>query len=239
MAGAREFFISVEGRLRPEVEDCVEFVFNVFEEKGKVKIPRRYVGDYWGGGEFGSLDWYIRQAFNQRRNQVDVGKLWELCKNEPWQIGHPHYELMIISQDMYSGDTNFVFGSTSSKISWFGEIYPGSRISGCIVSLNRILKWYERWREATIGILMHELGHFYGLPSAKNPNFIVSIDDGKAKSVLDIGHCNRRDCIMEQVNVPGRLNLLEKVDFVVINNPNWFCEYDLKALEENLRNLYR
>jgi predicted Zn-dependent protease len=239
-----EFFVSVGGNLRSEVEEIVEEVFSSFERIGGVEIPRLYVGGSWKKGDFGSVEWYEKQAFNPYRNQVSGEKLWELCGKEPWQHYHPHYELMIISKDMYSEGANFIFGSTIPKISSAGIILSDfnsegrPEVRGCIISLNRILKYYgSRWRTALRGIIIHELGHFYGLPASENPNYIWP-GSNWMKSSLDLYHCNRRDCMMEQINTPGRLDLLEKVDFVMERNPNWFCEYDLRALQRNLRRLH-
>ena len=86
--------------------------------------------------------------------------------------------------------------------------------------------------------MVHELGHFYGLPSNSSPNFIYSRNDPRANSSLDIGHCNDRLCMMEQFNVPNRLDLLQKTRYVINENPQLFCNYDLERLKNNLQKLY-
>jgi len=150
-----------------------------------------------------------------------------------------------LSEDMYTPGSNFIFGETRRKILSDGTIpadyYMSTDIpyvKGSIISLNRILKWYgERWALPTFGIMMHELGHVFGIPPSTSPYFIRE-NDRRSKSWLDYGHCENRNCIMEQVNSPGRLDLLEKAEYVQRHNQNWFCWYDLKTLEENLRRLY-
>jgi len=143
---------------------------------------------------------------------------------------------------LYSYGTNFVFGETRPKISGkkivVDEYIDGRpRPTGVVVSTNRIKKWYgKNWGLAFYCILSHELGHFYGLPSSENPNFI-KYGDSRAFSELDYFHCNDRNCVMEQVNVPGRMDLLEKA-LHLRKHRRLFCEYDLKTLRENLRKLY-
>jgi len=238
------FNIAIE-RGDERVRSIVEHSFSILEDIGNVRIPRRYVGvGPWKSGDFGSIPWYVRAAYNPRRRQVNSSELWRLLEREPWQMDR-HYELMILESDLYAPGTNFVFGETKPKILNTGIIiednfYKSSRplIRGTILSLNRIRRWYGKdWEIVLLGMLLHEEGHFYGLPSASNPNFIRERDI-RMRSRLDYGHCNDRRCIMEQVNTPGRMNLRDKVIFVARENPQWYCRYDWNALERNLNRLY-
>ena len=242
---AGEFFISMDERAESYgVESVVEEAFRIIERLTGCNIPRRNVGSKWGDGEFGSVEWYIKEAFNRKRNQVDADRLWDLVEEKPPPGSPPPLVLIIISLDMYQEGTNFVFGVTQPKIYSSGFIVydyyaPGKpRVSGSIISLYRILQWYgNRWPDATLGILLHEVGHVLGLPSASS-RYFITINDPRAKSRLDVGHCNSRECMMEQVNTPGRLDLLKKVDYVKRNNPDFFCKDDLEALRKNVKRLY-
>ena len=152
---------------------------------------------------------------------------------------------MILETDLYAPNTNFVFGMTRPKIFNDGGIisdyYSSGKLNvrGILLSLNRIRRWYGKAYSLISFnyILTHELGHFYGLPSTNNPNFI-RYGSKMTKSRLDYGHCNRRDCVMEQVNVPGRLDLLEKALYLE-RIGKLFCEDDERALRENLRKMYK
>ena len=108
------FFISVE-KPRKELKDIIEAVFCEFERIGNVKIPRIHIGSNWNDKEFGSVSWYVNQAYNHSRKQALTFRFWELFENEPWQKQEPHYELMILITDLYSPGTNFVFGEIDRK----------------------------------------------------------------------------------------------------------------------------
>lgn len=107
---------------------------------------------------------------------------------------------MILTTDLYASETNFVFGETRLKILHDGRIIADEYtngtpyVTGIILSTNRIRNWYGRnWELAFYCTLAHELGHFYGLPSSENPNFI-KYGDPKAFNELDYHHCNDRNC---------------------------------------------
>lgn len=218
------FFISSEKEDK-EVNEIIGKTFSFLETTGGVKIPRRYVGSSWSDGEYGSVKWYVDQAFNPIRRQVNFDNFWHLVEREPWQKDQ-HLELFVLDRDMYYGDNTFIFGYTHKLISTFG-----SKVKGIVVSLNRI-RQYNNWQSSFFNILLHEQGHFYGVPMP-NPNYIShsTID-------LDRGHCNDRNCVMEQVNIPGRLDLSKKAEFLLRHNPHFFCGYDIKSLRETLRKIY-
>jgi len=223
-----------------KVEHIVEAVFSKFEEIGGVRIPRIYVGSHWNEGPFGSVSWYVKQAYDPFRKQVLTSKLWSLFEKEPYQKMNLHYELMILETDLYSEGTNFLFGETRNKVLNDGSILEDKgfdnspNVMGVILSTNRIKKWYgDNWELSFYYILAHELGHFFGLPTTENPNFIF-IKSPRARNRLDYCHCDDRDCVMEQVNIEGRMDLLEKA-LHLKKEGKLFCKYDLEALVKNLR----
>jgi len=226
----------------PRLIEIVKKTLALFERIGRVSIPANYSGAQGTEGDFNSPGWYVAQAYNSGRKQVNSSRLWKLFEREPWQKQERHFELMVMESDLYypSPDNNFIFGETKMKIHNKGIILKdhysdGSpRIAGTIQSVHRIRRWYgSDWELAFCAILTHELGHFFGMPSASSPNYV-----GQAKHELDVDHCNDRDCIMEQVNIPGRPDLLTKAKHLLRNNPDWFCKPDLAALQDNLQRLY-
>lgn len=52
-----------------------------------------------------SVDWYVRNAFDERRNQVCAEDLFEELLNEPWRdesLLGDHYDFFIIDDDLYT-----------------------------------------------------------------------------------------------------------------------------------------
>ncbi len=229
------FFIVAEGD-DGEKLNIVERVFRKFEKIGDVKIPRKYWYSDFGGGDFGSVKWYVERAYHPERGQVSTQDLWELFEKEPWQKTEPHYEFMILKGDLFARDTSFVFGETKRKISGDGTVLPDDSVRGTIISTYRPKKLYgSNWGDALYYLIMHELGHFYGLPSHSNPDFIKVWD--RRYNPLEWGHCDDRECVMEQVNVSKRPDLLEKALYLKAKD-NWFCRHDREALRKNLKRMY-
>ena len=237
------FFISYE-RTDKEVHEIVEKTFSLLESLANVSIPRKHMGDSWTQGDFGSIEWYVKQAHHKRRRQANMQILWKLFESEPWQEER-HHELVVLESDLYMGseDNNFVFGETRIKMLPDGRIFSDTHtdgkpyVTGIVQSLNRIRKWCgNSWRDNFFISLLHELGHFFGVPSRLNPNYITQ---NIAINYLDEGHCDDRGCIMEQINIEGRMDLLEKTKFLLEHNPALFCRYDLDTLRKNLKTLYK
>jgi hypothetical protein len=239
------FFITFE-TASSELENIVDRALSVFEKIGNVQIPRQHMGaGPWKIGEFGSMSWYVQQALDPQRRQVQTDKLLSLFEREPYQKTAPHHELAVLDTDLFAPGTNFVYGVTRMKVSHTGDVVADSdelgnpRVTGLIQSTHRMKKWYAGdWKQAFFGILLHEMGHFYGLPDANSPSFLTA-DDPRWKGSLDTYHCNERGCIMEQVNIPGRLDLLSKARVVAELNPKWLCDHDHRALHKNLTRLYK
>ena len=241
MVRAFPFYITLE-REDPWVRGIVEQALGFFESVGDLEIPRKHVTD-------NSLNKYVKQSFNPKRGQISFVSLLSLFREEPRQKEERHYKLAILETDLYfSNDNYFLFGCTESKISKKGEMRPdvfrtsdGTEtplVRGVVISLNRLKGYYdEYWERAFYAILLHELGHFYGLSCQENPHYIEY--DDPSVSPLEWGHCDNPKCMMEQVNVPKRPDLLAKTLYLEKTNPDWFCQYDLRALRRNLRALYR
>lgn len=242
--GPKRFYVTLESEdkaARETVDNIIERAFRVFENAGNVTIPRVYFGSSWSDGDFGSMKWYIKESLVPQRNQASIEKLFELLRTEPWQKSERHYELSVLETDVFAEGTNFVFGGTKAAIYNNGWIWPYPadtanppvNIYGTIISLDRIKEWYVGdWELALSTLLIHELGHFYGLTDVKNPKA-----DFKDSRSLNYGHCDDRFCVMEQMNVSGKLSLIEKAKLIDRNDP--FCESDRFALVRNLSNMYR
>lgn len=239
-------YIAIEREDSEEIISIIEETFKFLEDVGKINIPRNYIDrGNLENGEFGSVDWYVDQAWNLGRRQVNSSVLWQLFENEPWQQRERHHEMFVLEKDLYAPDTNFIFGQTIVKIAPTGTILPekhadGSRyVHGFIQSVHRLRGWYrDDWGLALTAVLLHEEGHFFGAPNISSPSYIKN-DDPRMRNPLDEDHCNNRACIMEQVNVSGRPTLGDKISYLLQNNTRFFCDYDLQTLKTNLQRLYR
>ncbi|MFH1182070.1 MAG: hypothetical protein V1702_03880 [Candidatus Woesearchaeota archaeon] len=132
--------------------------------------------------QYQSVDWYVERGRDTSRNttQLNASTMQNLLMLEPWryaqQGGKDHYDILVVHDDMYSGDTNFVIGLAQPGI---GTTISTNRFG----SLNNELK-YECIKTET----MHELGHVFGLiPDERTEN--VEHRLGK--------HCTNR-CTMRQ-----------------------------------------
>ncbi len=257
---ALPFYIMAENDDR-ELLKIVEDSFSFLESLSGISIPRKVFGSYFCKDDYGSIDWYIKESTDYnpyaKKKQVNAANLFNLFGKEPWQEQNRHYELMVLNNDLFVKNTRFIFGLTCKKIDFNGklkddllceQIYGRAEnkvirerkpyISGIVQSAYRIKNWYgEEWKPAFKTMILHELGHFYGLAAESNPNMLKP-GDRRTKNMLDVWHCNNRDCIMEQVNIAGRLDLLEKTKYLNKHNSKLFCEYDLEALKKNICKLY-
>lgn len=233
-----QFHIALERESRA-VRTIVDNAFGQFEDIGRVAIPRRHVTE--ASGEHGSdVEGYVRTSLDRSRGQVNIATYGDLLRRNVPQ-DELHFMLTILNTDLFGPGTNFVFGSTLGIIHHSGRQYGwaiDSAVSGVnfmpgsTLSLHRPQMWYgEKWQVAFSTLLVHELGHFYGLTAESNPNGLFGRQYG-----IEDGHCNDSACIMEQVNVAGRKSLLEKAESM--STSKLFCGPDEETLKRNLRGIY-
>lgn len=132
--------------------------------------------------QYQSVDWYVGRGKETSRNktQLNADTMLRYLWSEPWrnpkQGGRDHYDILVVHNDMYFGDTNFAIGLAQPGI---GTIISTHRFKG----LGDKAK-YECIKTET----MHELGHIFGLvPNSRTQNVESSL--GK--------HCTNR-CTMRQ-----------------------------------------
>ncbi len=136
-------------------KDALEIVLDKADVKGI--LPIEVLGNWYKDGrEFGSTEWYIKQAYDAKRRQCDSHKFLDLFKKEPWQKEVPHYDVLLLS----SYD---LFDSAVPEIKFLTGI--GS-VNATVISLFRIRKHGEEvMKQAGI----HEFGYTYGsLPYCEN-----------------------------------------------------------------------
>lgn len=101
-----------------------------------------------------SIDWYIQRGWetSSRRNQINGCTILNCLAEEPWR-DRPHYDVVILQSDMYSGfkHNNFIIGLASRGIGTVLSLYK-------FLQLEKDLQYQCIKTEA-----MHEMAHAFGL----------------------------------------------------------------------------
>lgn len=165
---------------------------------------------------FQSVDWYIQRgretSSNKKQLNADTMQHYVVC--EPWRDpkkgGRDHYDILVVRDDMYSRDTNFVIGLAIEGL-------------GAVISTHRFKTLGDKTRYECIKTeTMHELGHVFGLiPDSRTENVEYSL--GK--------HC-ANICIMRQ-------GLTLPADWINISNDRIQHGALCSTCEQDLRNYFR
>lgn len=127
-----------------------------------------------------SIDWYLGHARQMgRRNQLNADTMMVDLYEEPWQNQTAHYDVVVVNDDLWSGesDNNFVIGSAIRGI-------------GTVVSVARFEGLPEECIETEV---LHEMGHVFGLvPDERTTNVEESL--GR--------HCTNRCSMRQGLRVP-------------------------------------
>lgn len=148
-------------------------------------FPERKIMNYgfcWGNGNYGSTRWYINHADINRRGQLVADSLIELLKKEPWQVYHPHIDVLVVSEDLTAmtedgGYVNFCFGATKNRFTVLS-----------VARFRKLLNVQARYLSIK-RLFEHELGHILGM--ASNPD--------RSHVTFNLGyHCTNHGCTMRQ-----------------------------------------
>lgn len=128
---------------------------------------------------FQSVDWYVMRGRleSQRSTQLHANTLLSCLWVEPWREHQDHYDLLVVSEDMYADNTNFVLGL-------------GAAGAGTVISVNRFLRLPQQTATEIFRTLVyHEMGHAFGI-----------IAEGRTTKVTQsLGrHCTSFGCSMQQ-----------------------------------------
>ena len=139
--------------------------------------------DYLQNGQlvkYASVDWYLHKAkeSSTRRDQLNASQILDCFVSEPWQKVEPHYDLMLLSSDIYCEDCNFVVGLAQY---FHSTVVSSARFQGLSLVLSS---------ECVKTAVFHEVGHVFGLPGRNRKKINQSLGD----------HCVNT-CVMRQ----GRL----------------------------------
>lgn len=195
----------------------------------------------------------ISKSLDRKTGKIIWNDFWTILSE---QCKEAHFEIIITDKGLKDNNTNFIYGQTVVVVNQIGNIivWVGNKIRyGITISVKEIKdRCSEKWKECFLILTLHELGHFFGIPPVGSPNYIpcenqncnkcrkLSNDERKRrlkkmrKSDLDEHHCNNRDCVMEQINVEGRLALSEKT-YLFSKNKSIFCSDCQKAFGKNIK----
>ena len=127
-----------------------------------------------------SIDWYLGHARQTGRgNQLNADTIMIDLYEEPWQNQTPHYDVVVVNDDLWSGEqhNNFVIGSAIRGI-------------GTVVSVARFEGLPEELVETET---LHEMGHVFGLvPDERTSNVEESL--GR--------HCTNQCSMRQGLQVP-------------------------------------
>src|SRR3989338_1891490 len=132
--------------------------------------------------EYQSVDWYIEEGkrTSMDRRQVNAEAILFTFHGEPWRYpengGNDHYDLLVVHEDIYAGDNDFIIGLGIEGI-------------GTVISTRRFFGVNNKARYECIKTeTMHEMGHVFGLlPEERTEN---------VKNLLG-KHCANK-CVMRQ-----------------------------------------
>lgn len=131
-----------------------------------------------------SVDWYVEagRRESKRRGQSYAKAILNQLWNEPWQKNSPHYDVVVVKDDIYDDGANFIIGGA---IKGFGTVISTHRFQ----SLERNIRLACLETET-----IHEIGHVFGLvPEDRTVNVERSLGL----------HCTSR-CVMRQgLSVPS------------------------------------
>lgn len=146
---------------------ALQGVLDVVSASGQERSTFVYGSTRFGVEGYSSADWYLEEALRRHPVPKEAGlgpqvlsaQIGALFEEEPWQQTRPHWEVLIINQDLTSrrrGEyLNFVFGSTDSAFPW------------TVQSIIRVMKLVgdpDLRNEMIRRLLRHEVGHMFGLP---------------------------------------------------------------------------
>ncbi len=101
-----------------------------------------------------SVDWYVAQGriHSARTNQVNARAIVDSFVGEPWQKTKAHYDVVLISDDMYEDGVDFIVGRAKQDV---GVVLSVARLLG----LDSVTQY-----ECLKTLAMHEISHVFGLP---------------------------------------------------------------------------
>lgn len=125
-------------------EELIQLVKNAINDLTKKAMTKLNISEKRDGFATELLN--LGRERSNRDDQLEAGEMI----TKLYLDQRPDYDLLITKKDIYADDANFIFGVGISN-------------AGCIFSFNRFLG-KKNGLEVAKTVLMHEMGHVFGLP---------------------------------------------------------------------------
>jgi hypothetical protein len=153
----------------------------------------RYRDEEWRNEEEGlapyrSVDWYVYDALDEDRMQVDSDRILESFASEPWRnedmLGE-HYDLFIMQEDMFSAPGDGEHGPREYVVG------KAQRLTAAVVSTHRIEHIWGLPYSYLKTEVMRQLCFMFGVPDMRRSDVTVEND----------GHYCPNVCILRPAHV--------------------------------------
>lgn len=166
-------------------------------------------GPYWGA------QWYIEQSYDREIDRVIAPQYLELVRREPWQQLSPHYDLILVDEDL----TEFAAPLARARPDRYslGTSFPGT---AALLSVYRIRQIADRDLRARAlkRLVWHHMGHLLAVPDFSRERHVV-------RRGLEM-HCTNR-CVMRHADTLEELVELTRDE----DNLGWpYCEECTRGL---------
>ena len=119
-----------------------------------------------------SVDWYVFDALDEKRMQVDAGRLLQSLANEPWRddrLMGDHYDLFVMEEDMF--DPANGTGEPEDVSYSVGRCDP---FSAAVISTHRIEHVWGMPYGCVKTEVMRQLCFMFGIPSRHREDVTVN-----------------------------------------------------------------
>ncbi len=114
-----------------------------------------------------SVDWYVYDALDERRMQVDSDRILQALAREPWREENSlgdHYDLFIMHEDMFAG------GATGQSVAAQYVVGKAQPLSAAVISTHRLDDLWGLPYSYLKTEVMRQLCFMFGVPAKGRPD---------------------------------------------------------------------
>jgi hypothetical protein len=117
--------------------------------------------------DYQSLQWYVEQTYDRRRDGVSGKRFLELVVNEPWQRTNPHFDLCLVGEPFVD------LATEGGALDALALLAPGEATVISLAPLRAIEEQQMRLF-AVRRIVAHQLGHLLDIPRSGRDHALES-----------------------------------------------------------------